>query len=72
MTSNLRSNLIQQAENIEDVKDEINDLLKTTFKPEFLNRIDEIITFNRLGKEEIIKIVDTGRDGLVIKPSQTG
>ena len=58
MTSNLGSQLIQQAENIDDIKDQIQELLKATFRPEFLNRVDEIITFDRLGKEEILKIVD--------------
>jgi ATP-dependent Clp protease ATP-binding subunit ClpB len=58
MTSNLGSTLIQQTEKIEDIRDQIMDLMKATFKPEFLNRVDEIITFNRLGKEEILKIVD--------------
>ena len=33
-------------------------LLKTTFRPEFLNRVDEVITFNRLGKDQILTIVD--------------
>ena len=32
--------------------------MKVTFRPEFLNRIDEIIVFNRLGKEDILRIVD--------------
>jgi len=58
MTSNLGSQLIQQTENIDDIKDQILELLKATFRPEFLNRVDEIITFDRLGKEEILKIVD--------------
>jgi ATP-dependent Clp protease ATP-binding subunit ClpB len=58
MTSNIGSQLIQQAERIEDVKEEISALMKATFKPEFLNRVDEIITFKRLGKAEILKIVD--------------
>jgi ATP-dependent Clp protease ATP-binding subunit ClpB len=58
MTSNLGSQLIQQTEKIEEIRDQIMDLLKATFRPEFLNRVDEIITFNRLGKEEILKIVD--------------
>jgi ATP-dependent Clp protease ATP-binding subunit ClpB len=58
MTSNLGSPFIQQAEKIEEIRDQIMDLMKATFKPEFLNRVDEIITFNRLGKEEILKIVD--------------
>jgi len=34
------------------------ELLKQSFRPEFLNRIDETVIFNRLGKEEIGKIVD--------------
>jgi ATP-dependent Clp protease ATP-binding subunit ClpB len=58
MTSNLGSQLIHQTEKIEEIRDQIMDLMKATFKPEFLNRVDEIITFNRLGKEEILKIVD--------------
>jgi ATP-dependent Clp protease ATP-binding subunit ClpB len=57
MTSNLGSELIQKAVKVEDVSTAIEELLKVTFKPEFLNRIDEIITFNRLSKEDILKIV---------------
>ncbi len=58
MTSNLGSNLIQAAERIEDVKEQILELLRATFKPEFLNRIDEIILFNRLSLADITRIVD--------------
>jgi ATP-dependent Clp protease ATP-binding subunit ClpB len=58
MTSNIGGDLIQNAAKIDDVKEAINALLKVTFKPEFLNRIDETIFFNRLGKPEILKIVD--------------
>jgi len=36
----------------------VMEALRATFKPEFLNRIDEIIIFNSLGPEEIKKIVD--------------
>jgi ATP-dependent Clp protease ATP-binding subunit ClpB len=57
MTSNLGSELIQGAKRVEDVAAAIDTLLKATFKPEFLNRIDEIITFNRLSQEDIGKIV---------------
>ena len=32
--------------------------LKRAFAPEFLNRIDDVIVFNSLGKEEIFKIID--------------
>jgi ATP-dependent Clp protease ATP-binding subunit ClpB len=58
MTSNLGGDIIQRAERIDAVKGEIGMLLKATFKPEFLNRIDETIYFNRLGQAEIGKIVD--------------
>ncbi len=58
MTSNIGSDLILGAETLESVKDDIDALMKRTFKPEFLNRVDEIITFRRLGKEQILGIVD--------------
>jgi ATP-dependent Clp protease ATP-binding subunit ClpB len=58
MTSNLGSGLIQQAADIAEIKDQLDELLKATFRPEFLNRIDEIITFNRLTREDIIRIAD--------------
>ena len=56
MTSNLGSEYI-----LDDLsnKDElINKELRRTFKPEFLNRIDEIVFFNSLGKEVVYKILD--------------
>lgn len=52
MTSNIGSNYILESKN-EMVKEE----LKLRFKPEFLNRIDEIITFNSLSKENIKNII---------------
>ena len=58
MTSNLGSDLILHADDPEDVKEKVDMLLKTTFRPEFLNRVDEVITFNRLGKDQILTIVD--------------
>lgn len=56
-TSNIGSHLIQER-GVTAAKDELMDLVKQTFKPEFLNRIDEIIVFQPLSKEEIKKIVD--------------
>lgn len=58
MTSNVGSDLILQTENLDTIKSEIDTMLKATFKPEFLNRVDEVITFRRLGKEHILGIVD--------------
>jgi ATP-dependent Clp protease ATP-binding subunit ClpB len=58
MTSNLGSDLILEAKKSEDIKGALTELLKQSFRPEFLNRIDETVIFNRLGREEIAKIVE--------------
>ncbi|MDR2953238.1 MAG: ATP-dependent chaperone ClpB [Treponema sp.] len=58
MTSNLGSDLILGAKNPEAIRDSLLELLKQSFRPEFLNRIDETVIFNRLGREDIGKIVD--------------
>lgn len=42
----------------EKMKMIVHEELKKTFKPEFLNRLDDIILFNRLGEEEVARIVD--------------
>uniref|UniRef100_UPI0007519925 ATP-dependent Clp protease ATP-binding subunit n=3 Tax=Treponema endosymbiont of Eucomonympha sp. TaxID=1580831 RepID=UPI0007519925 len=60
MTSNLASDLILGAdtnEKLKALKPEIDAALKAAFRPEFLNRIDEIITFTRLEKPAIAGIV---------------
>ena len=57
MTSNLGSELILSTEKPEALRDKLLEVLKASFRPEFLNRIDETVIFNRLGKEEIAKIV---------------
>lgn len=56
MTSNLGSEYI--LENLDNAKELIMQELKNTFRPEFINRIDEIIIFNSLKKEIIGDIVD--------------
>jgi len=69
MTSNIGSDIIAKEAPIgfvdegklnqkEGLKDKIQGALKEKFKPEFLNRIDEIVIFDYLGAEEIKKIVD--------------
>ena len=67
MTSNLGSNIIQDnyadrdnysdEEVFERTKTEVVDLLKKTLKPEFINRIDEIVMFQPLSKREIKNII---------------
>ena len=56
MTSNLGSEYILNKD--PNAKNLIEDALRHTFKPEFLNRIDEIITFNSLTKDSVYKILD--------------
>jgi len=58
MTSNLGSDLILEAKNPETLRASLMELIKQSFRPEFINRIDETVIFNRLGKNEIGKIVD--------------
>ncbi|MEI7942057.1 MAG: AAA family ATPase, partial [Candidatus Riflemargulisbacteria bacterium] len=57
LTSNLGSDLILNAESLEDVKPQIMKTLQVFFRPEFLNRIDETIIFSSLSKEDIKIIV---------------
>ncbi len=54
LTSNVGSDLLQEGGTREDVLQ----LLKTKFRPEFLNRLDEITVFHALGREHIRRIVD--------------
>ena len=55
--SNLNNNSIGFGKQTVD-KSKIEDNLKETFRPEFLNRVDEIIVFNSLNKDELLQIVD--------------
>lgn len=60
MTSNLGSDLILEADTPEKqagLRDQLNTMLRQTFRPEFLNRIDEIVMFQQLGKEHIASII---------------
>jgi len=60
MTSNIGSQIIRElaGKDKEKMVSSVMDMLRATFKPEFLNRIDETIIFNSLGRDEIKKIVD--------------
>lgn len=61
MTSNLGSNLIQEMageENYDAMKSAIMDVVGSHFRPEFINRIDDLVVFHPLGREHIRKIVD--------------
>ena len=60
MTSNLGSQYILElgAKDRKEMERRVNAALRDAFKPEFLNRVDETIIFNNLGREEIKSIVE--------------
>jgi ATP-dependent Clp protease ATP-binding subunit ClpB len=57
MTSNVASQIMQEYTG-DELREKVMGALKVQFRPEFLNRIDEIIIFNQLGMDEIKKIVE--------------
>ena len=60
MTSNLGSQYIQElaGKDRKEMEQRVNAALREAFKPEFLNRVDEAIIFNNLGRDEIKSIVE--------------
>jgi len=58
MTSNIGSQILLEEANFEVAKKQVEGILRDYFKPELLNRIDEIITFNPLSQAIIFQIVD--------------
>jgi ATP-dependent Clp protease ATP-binding subunit ClpB len=61
MTSNLGAEILvaqPEGEDTEAVRDQVMAIVRASFRPEFLNRVDEIILFHRLQKTEMGRIVD--------------
>src|ERR1700722_7720199 len=63
MSSNLGSSYLQSEnirtpEEFEKASEQVQELLHTHFKPEFLNRVDDIIVFRPLGKEQLVRIIE--------------
>ena len=58
MTSNIGSQYIMEEDSTEGRERLVMDALRQHFRPEFLNRVDEIIIFDRLGEDELKKIVE--------------
>ncbi len=69
MTSNVGAELLKkqgtlgfgttsQDQSYQNMKDKLLEALKKTFKPEFLNRVDDIVVFSNLNKDEIMNIID--------------
>jgi ATP-dependent Clp protease ATP-binding subunit ClpB len=61
LTSNLGSEFLaalMEGQPAEAAREQVMDVVRRSFRPEFLNRLDEIILFNRLGRNEMKRIVD--------------
>ena len=61
LTSNLGSEFLAalpEGQPAEAARDQVMEIVRRSFRPEFLNRLDEIILFNRLGRSEMKRIVD--------------
>ncbi|HEX9329443.1 MAG TPA: AAA family ATPase, partial [Reyranella sp.] len=72
MTSNLGSQFLvdqPEGEDTDAVRDQVMAVVRASFRPEFLNRVDEIILFHRLKRNEMTKIVDIqmGRLGKLLE-----
>jgi len=65
MTSNMGGDRILDVSEAGDIEKEINGLIHSYFKPEFLNRIDEVVIFNRLDRDRICTIARMHIDRLV-------
>ncbi len=68
MTSNLGAqHLVELPDdgNVEDVREKVMDVVRSSFRPEFLNRLDETLLFSRLGREEMAGIIDIQLHGLL-------
>ncbi|SFM38526.1 ATP-dependent protease ATP-binding subunit ClpC [Salibacterium qingdaonense] len=84
MTSNVGANLLRknnyagfttntdEGENFKDMRDKVMGELKNTFRPEFLNRLDEIIVFHSLEKQHIKEIVGLMAEQLKKRLSEQG
>lgn len=69
MTSNLGSHLILEEKDPKKLEVEITKLLRSHFRPEFLNRLDEVVTFDHLERAQLAKIVEayTGKLNRMLK-----
>ncbi len=73
MTSNLGSREIQEADGDEkEVRETVLQELRANFKPEFLNRIDDIVIFHQLSREQIAQIIDVQLERLRVMLVERG
>ncbi len=73
MTSNLGSQAVMEPDlSDEAIRHRIMDALRAAFRPEFLNRIDDVIVFHRLDRDQIRKVVDIQLESLAALVSERG
>ena len=72
LTSNIASDKILELQDKEQKQNAVKEALKMYFKPEFLNRLDDIVIFNPLGMEQITQIVDIMFQSLAKKAKEKG
>jgi ATP-dependent Clp protease ATP-binding subunit ClpB len=72
MTSNVGSDRIVSEAVDEKIREQIEEVLAATFKPEFLNRIDDTVIFHRLSKADIGRIVELQVEQLVGRVRERG
>jgi len=72
MTSNVGSQHIVDEANEKKIREKVEEVLEQTFKPEFLNRIDETVIFQRISKEDLKQIVELQVELLSQRISERG
>jgi ATP-dependent Clp protease ATP-binding subunit ClpB len=72
MTSNVGSQFIVGESDEERIRDQVEAALSAQFKPEFLNRIDDVVIFDRLTKDEIKEIVELQTHKLIERVRERG
>ena len=72
LTSNIASDKILEIQDKEQKQNAVKEALKMYFKPEFLNRLDDVVIFNPLGMEQITQIVDIMFQSLAKKAKEKG
>lgn len=72
MTSNIGSQYIMEVQDEEEMRRKVMEALRFHFKPEFLNRVDDIIIFHRLSREHLRQIVDLQVQRLVNRLAEHG
>jgi ATP-dependent Clp protease ATP-binding subunit ClpB len=72
MTSNVGSQFIVSDADDEEIHHQVEEALSQTFRPEFLNRIDDIVIFKRLSEDDLKQIVELQVNQLVNRVSERG